>query len=317
VIDDKEDWGKEEEMVSMKILKWKKVFGKVESKRILTRKIWDHAINLKEMFKPQKEKIYPLSKNEREEVQNFVEDQLRKEYIRPSKSPQTLPVFFVGKKDRSKWIVMDYRNLNSQTVKNNYLLPLITKLIDNIGSKRVFTKMDLRWGFNNVRIKEGDKWKRAFTMHIGSFEPTVMFFGMTNSPATFQVMMNKILRDLINEGKVAAFIDDVLVGTEMEEGHNKIVKEILRRLEENDLYIKPEKCVWKARKIGFLEVIIGPNGIEMEAEKVDGVLSWLQPKNVKDIRKFLGLTNYYRRFIKDFARVARLINMLTQKDEKW
>jgi len=108
-----------------------------------------------------------------------------------------------------------------------------------------------------------------------------------------------------------------LVGTETEEGHDEIVEEILRRLEENDLYIKPEKCVWKTRKIGFLGVVIGPNGIEIEAEKVDGVLSWLQPKNVKDVRKFLGLTNYYRRFIKDFAQVARPINVLTQKDKKW
>jgi len=111
---------------------------------MLTRKIWDYAIDLKKMFKPWKEKIYPLFKNEREEVQNFVEDQLRKGYIRPSKSPQMLPVFFVGKKDRSKQMVMDYHNLNSQTVKNNYLLPLITELINNIGNKRVFTKMDLR-----------------------------------------------------------------------------------------------------------------------------------------------------------------------------
>ena len=152
-----------------------------------------------------------------------------------------------------------------------------------------------------MRIKEGDEWKRAFTMHIGSFEPTVMFFGMTNLPATFQAMMNEILRNLINEGKVAAFVDDVLVETETEEGHDEIVKEILRRLEENNLYIKPEKCVWKVRKIGFLGVVIGPNGIEMEKEKVNGVLSWPQLKNVKDIRKFLGLANYYRRFIKDFA----------------
>jgi len=140
-----------------------------------------------------------------------------------------------------------------------------------------------------------------FITHIGSFEPTVMFFGMTNSPTMFQAMMNEILRDLINEGKVVVFVDNVLVGMEMEEGHNEIVEEILRKLEENDLYIKLEKCVWKARKIGFLGVIIGSNGIEMEVEKVDGVLSWPQLKNVKDVRKFLGLVNYYRRFIKDFA----------------
>ena len=115
------------------------------------------------------------------------------------------------------------------------------------------------------------------------------------------MMMNEILRDLINEGKVAVFVDNILVGTETEKRHDKIVKEILKRLEENDLYIKPEKCVWKVQKIGFLGIVIGPNRIEMEKEKVDGVLSWLEPKNIKDIRKFLGLANYYRRFIKDFA----------------
>jgi len=138
------------------------------------------------------------------------------------------PVFFVGKKDRSKRMVMDYYNLNNQTVKNNYPLPLITDLIDNMGSKQVFTKMDLQWGFNNIRIKEGDEWKGAFTTHVGSFEPTVIFFGMMNSPATFQAMMNEILRDMINEGKVAAFVDDVLVGTETEEGHDEIVEEVRR-----------------------------------------------------------------------------------------
>ena len=138
-------------------------------------------------------------------------------------------------------------------------------------------------------------------MHIRSFKPTVMFFRMTNSPATFQAMMNEILRDLINKGKVAVFVDNILVGMETEEGHDEIVEEILRRLEENVLYVKPEKYIWKVRKIGFLGVIIGPNKIEMEKEKVDRVLSWLQLKNVKDVRKFLGLANYYRRFIKDFA----------------
>jgi len=120
------------------------VFGKVESERMPTRKVWDHAINLKKTFKPQKGRIYSLSKNEREEIQNFVEDQLRKGYIRLSKSSQMSLVFFVGKKNRSKRMVIDYCNLNNQTVKNNYPLPLITELIDNMGSKKVFTKMDLR-----------------------------------------------------------------------------------------------------------------------------------------------------------------------------
>jgi len=139
---------------------------------------------------------------------------------------------------------------------------------------------------------------------------------MTNSPATFQAIMNEILRDIINKGKVAAFVDNVLVGTETEEGHDEIVEEILRRLEENDLYIKPEKYVWKVKKIRFLDVVIGPSRIEIEKEKVDGVLSWPEPRNTKDVRKFLGFTNYYRRFIKDFAQVARPMNVLMRKNMK-
>jgi len=154
-------------------------------------------------------------------------------------------------------------------------------------------------------------------MYIGSFKPTVMFFGMTKSPATLQAMMNEILRDLINEGKVAAFVGDVLVGTEDEKGHDEIVKEVLKRSKENDLYMKPEKYIWRVRKVGFLGVVIGPDGTKMEKEKINGVSSWPIPKNVKDIRKFLGLANYYRRFIKDFAKVARPMNMLTRKDVKW
>jgi len=183
---------------------------------------------------------------------------LRKEYIKPSKLLQTAPVFFVGKKDGKKRMVQDYRYLNKWTIKNNYPLSLILDIVENIGMKKVFTKMDLKWGYNNVRIKKGDEWKAAFMTSEGSFEPTIMFFGLTNSLATFQVIMNELLKDLINRGKIAAFIDDVIIGTETEKGHNEIVAEIIKRLEENDLYVKPEKCKWKVREVGFLGVVIGP-----------------------------------------------------------
>jgi len=129
-------------------------------------------------------------------------------------------------------------------------------------------------------------------------------------------MINEILRNLINKGKVAVFVNNVLVETKTVEGHNKIVEEILKRLEENNLYIKLEKYVWKVWKIGFLGVVIGPNGIEMKKKKMDRVLSWLEPKNIKNVRKFLDLINYYKRFIKDFTQVARPMNMLTRKDVK-
>ena len=206
-----------------------------------TRKLWDHAIDIKKEFVPRKGKVYLLSREEREEVRKFIQEQLRKGYIRPSKLPQMAPVFFVGKKDGKKRMVQDYRYLNEWTIKNNYPLPLISDVVENIDTKKVFTKMDLRWEYNNVQIKEGDEWKAAFITLEGSFKPTVMFFGLTNSPATFQAMMNELLRDLINTGKVATFINNVIVGTETEEGHDELIAEVIKRLEENNLYVKPEK----------------------------------------------------------------------------
>jgi len=226
-------------------------------------------------------------------------------------------VFFVGKKDGKKRMVQDYRYLNEWTIKNNYPLLLILDVLENIGMKKVFTKMDLRWGYNNVRIKEGDEWKVAFTTLEGSFEPTVMFFGLTNLLVMFQAMMNELLRDLINTGKVAAFIDDVIIGIEGEEGHDKLVAEVIKRLEENDLYVKLEKCKWKIQEVGFLGVVIGPEGIKMEKEKVKEVLEWPTPKCVKDVQKFLGLANYYCQFIEGFAFIARPLHDLVKKDQKW
>ena len=128
----------------------------------------------------------------------------------------------------------------------------------------------------------------------GSFEPRVMFFVLTNSLATFQAIMNDLLRNLVVEEKVAVFINNVMVAMETEKGHNKIVEEVLRRLEENDLFVKPEKCVWKVREVGFLGVIIGKDGVRMEKEKVQGVIEWPVPRNMKDIQKFLVLANYYQ-----------------------
>jgi len=167
VAEEWEIWDEEEEvakpeaeakkLVPEKFHQWIKVFGKKQSERMPTRKLWNHAIDVKEGFMPRKGKVYPLSREEREEVREFVKEQLRKGYIRPSKSSQMAPVFFVGKKDGKKRMVQDYRYLNKWTVKNNYPLPLILDVLENIGMKKLFTKMDLRWGYNNVRIKEGDE----------------------------------------------------------------------------------------------------------------------------------------------------------------
>jgi len=144
-----------------------------------------------------------------------------------------------------------------------------------------------------------------------------MYFGLTNSPATFQTMMNNLFRDLINQEDIATFINDILVATETEKGHNKLVEEVLKRLEENNLFVKPEKCKWKVREVEFLGVVISPKGMEMQKKKVERVLNWPAPRNIKEVQKFLGLANYYRRFIKNFARIAALLHVLVRKEQKW
>ena len=156
---------KPEDLVPKAYHKYLKVFSKKESERMPVRKPWDHAIDIKDTFMPKKGRLIPLSPQEQKEVSDFIDDQTRKGYIRPSKSPQTSPVFFVPKKDGKKRMVQDYRYLNEHTVKNNYPLPLIRQLSEKLQGAKLFTKMDLRWGYNNVRIKEGDKWKAAFTCH--------------------------------------------------------------------------------------------------------------------------------------------------------
>jgi len=138
---------------------------------------------------------------------------------------------------------------------------------------------------------------------MGSYEP-VMFFGMTNSPVTFQGMMNEILRDIINKERVAVFVNNMLIETETKKRHDAIVEEVLRRLEENDLYVKPEKYAWKVQKVNFLGVIMGQGKFEIEEDKVVGMLNWLTPRTVRDVRKILGFANYYRQFVKDFAKIA-------------
>ena len=151
---------------------------------------------------------------------------------------------------------------------------------------------------------------------MGLYKPVVMFFGMTNSSATFQGIMNKILGDMINEEKMTAFVDDILIEIETEKGYDEIVKKMLKRLEENDLYVKPEKCTWKVQKMNFLGVVMDQERIEMEEEKVARVLNWPILKTVRNVRKFLSLANYYRQFIKDFAKMVQPLNNLTKKEKK-
>ena len=188
---------------------------------------WDYAIELILGLEPKSSKVYPLSPVEQKELDAFLEENLCTRRICPSKSPMAAPVFFIKKKDGSLRLVQDYRALNSMTVKNKYPLPLISELMSQLRGARYFTKLDVCWGFNNVRIKPGDEWKAAFQTNRGLFEPLVMFFGMTNSLATFQTMMNDIFWNLIAEGIVVVYLDDILIFTKTKEEHEQVVRRVL------------------------------------------------------------------------------------------
>ena len=191
------------------------VFSEEEFDKLPPRRPWDHCIELNADFKPVNCKIYALTLDEQKALDVFLEENLRSGRIRPSNSPMASPFFIIKKADGSLRPVQDCRKLNDFTIKKRYPLPLIQELVDKLRGARYFTKLDIRWGYNNVRIKEGDEWNATFRTNRGLFEPAVMFFGLCNSPSTFQRTMNEILRELINEGKVIVCLDDILILGEM------------------------------------------------------------------------------------------------------
>ena len=306
-----------EEMVPKQYHDFRDVFAKESFDRLPPRRPWDHAIELKENVEPPGVKLYPLSLNEQKEMDAFLTEHLESGRIRPSKSPIAAPVFFVKKKDGGLRFVQDYRKLNAATVKNVYPLPLVTDILNRVAQAKFFTKLDVRWGYNNIRMREGDEWKAAFRTNRGLFEPLVMFFGLTNSPATFQTMMNHLFKDLVAEGVVAVYMDDILVFTETLEQHYNVVRRVLQILRENNLFLKAEKCTFGVATVEYLGLILSPGQVAMDPVKVAGVRDWPSPKTVKEVQSFLGFVNFYRRFIENFSHIAHPLHHLTRKDEPW
>jgi len=211
------------------------------------------------------------------------------------------PVFFIKKKDGTLRLVQDYWALNAMTVKNKYPLPLISELINKLRGAKYFTKLDVQWGFNNVWMKEGDEWKAAFQTNRGLFEPLVMFFGLCNSPVTFQTMMDDIFDGLIMEGVVVVYLDDILIFTETLKEQRRVTQRVMELLRKNNLFLKPEKCKFEKTEVEYLRVIISQNSVKMDPVKVAGVTEWPIPSNRKEVQSFLGFTNFYRRFIQGFS----------------
>jgi transposase InsO family protein len=274
---------------------------------------WDHEIVLEEGKTPPFGPIYPLSEMELQILREKLDKDLKKGYIRPSSSPAGFPILFVPKKNGPPRMCVDYRKLNNITIKNRYPLPNITELRDRLSRAKIFTAMDLRDGYHLIRIKKGEEWKTAFRTRYGHYEYTVMPFGLTNAPATFQELINNVLRAHLDIF-VVAYLDDILVYSENEEDHVEHVRTVLRCLSKYNLRVKPEKCKFHKKEVDFLGYIVGVDGVRMSEEKIKVVKEWPQPKTVKEIQSFLGFLNFNRQFIKDYSKIAIPLTKLTRKD---
>ncbi|KAG5717857.1 hypothetical protein E4T56_gene1458 [Termitomyces sp. T112] len=248
-------------------------------------------------------KVYPLAPKKQDKLDTFLQ--------------RAFLVFFIKKKNSLLQLVQDYWVLNIMTLKNCYPLLLISKLINNLQGVQYFTKLDVWWGYNNVHIQEKDKWKAAFQTNWELFEPLIMSFRLTYSPATFQTMMNNIFWDLIAKGVVCIYLNNILIYTRMLSEHHQITCLILEHLCHHQLYLKLEKCEFKQTQIKYLGLIILHGAVEMDPVTVAGVAEWAEPKNKKEVQAFLGFANFYWRFIQDFLHHACPLFDYTAKDTAW
>jgi hypothetical protein len=231
--------------------------------------------------------------------------------IRPSKSPFGAPVIFVKKKDGTLRMCIDYRELNEITIKNRYPLPLIQEIFDTIGGSQIFSLIDLRSGYHQIRIAEEDVQKTAFRTRLGHYEFQVMPFGLTNAPATFQTLMNDIFRPMLNKF-VTVYLDDILIYSQDVQKHTEHIRQVLQTLRQNQLYAKVSKCDFFKTEIQYLGHIISKEGIKVNPKIIEDIKTWPKPNTIKQIQSFLGLTGYYRKFVEGYSELATPLTNLTK-----
>ncbi len=256
----------------------------------------DHVIEVMLGVAPPAKAPYRMSHEELKELKVQLKELLAKSYIKPSKSPYGAPVLFVHKKDAMLRMSVDYKALNNATVKNQYPLPRIDDLFDRLSGANVFSRIDLRLGYYQIQIAEGDKEKTACRIRCGSYEFLVMPFGLTNAPATFCTLMNDIFQEWFDDF-VVLYIDHILIYSSSLEEHAEHLRKVFQRLRENKLYAKLEKCEFRVTKVDFLGHRITQEGLKMDDHKVKAILDWEPPKSLPALRLFLGLASYYRKFI--------------------
>ncbi|GJW53625.1 putative reverse transcriptase domain-containing protein [Tanacetum coccineum] len=259
---------------------------------------------------------YRLAPSEMLELSNQLKELQEKGFIRPSHSPWGAPVLFVKKKDGSMRMCIDYRELNKLTIKNRYPLPRIDDLFDQLQGACCFSKIDLRSGYHQLRVREEDIPKTAFRTRYGHFEFTVMPFGLTNAPAIFMDLMNRVCKPYLDKF-IIVFIDDILIYSKSEEEHEVHLKTILDLLKKEKLYAKFSKCEFWLQEVQFLGHVVNRDGIHVDLSKVESVKNWKTPESPTEIRSFLGLAGYYRRFIENFSKIAKPLTLLTQKNKAY
>ena len=295
---------------------WKRLFEEEEGAAALPKhQKWDHDIPIMPGKEPTFGPIYALSEKELQALRKYLDENLARGFIRKSTSPAGYPILFAPKKDGSLRLCVDFRKLNDITVKNRYPLPNIGELQDRLATAKWFTKIDLRGAYNLIRMRPGEEWKTAFRTRYGHYEYMVMPFGLTNAPASCQEMVNDVLSKFLDV-TVIAYLDDILIYTTGSiERHIRDVQAVLRAMNEWNLKVNPTKCEFHKHEVEFLGFIVGTNGIKIDPSKTESVRQWPQPKTVRDIQSFLGLTNYNRKFIKDYSKLALPLTSLTQKDK--
>ena len=288
------------------------LFSKQAAEVLPEHQPWDHTIPLVDGKQPPFGPIYALSRIELETLRNYLDEMLEKGFIQPSSSPAGAPILFAKKKDGSLRLCVDYRGLNDVTVKNRYALPLIHELMDRLEGMKYVTKLDLRGAYNLIRIKKGEEWKTAFRTRYGHFEYRVMPFGLTNAPASFQALLNSVLRQFLDKF-VVVYLDDILIFSKTLAEHVQHVRKVLQKLRENKLFVKLEKCVFHAKEVDFLGYIVSREGIRMDPSKVAAVMDWPAPRTLTHLQAFIGFVNFYRRFIPRFSeKCLPLTNLLPQ-----
>jgi hypothetical protein len=293
---------------------YRDVFSEQDAKTLPPHRNYDLKIETVDNQDPPFGKIYNMSATELEALKNYIDEMLGKGFIRSSSSPSGAPVLFVKKKNGSLRLCVDYRGLNRITIRNRYPLPLSGDLMDRLGEAKIFSKIDLRVGYNNVRIAEGHEWKTAFRTRYGSYEYLVMPFGLTNAPSAFQHFMNDIFHDLLDVC-VVVYLDDILIYSADEEIHKVHVRQVLERLRRHELHARPEKSFFHTDTIEYLGVMVSPQGISMDPAKVETITRWPEPQNVKEVQSFLGFSNFYRRFIDNYSGITKALTNLTRKDQ--